>query len=406
MSDNYLFVILLTTRCVNFKFRKMKTIISTLIVLSTLTIKGQVYPSYGPEIDVTITGLTFDAMEPFVSANGDFLFFNNLNDGVNTKLYYATMVNDSTFSFVGELNGTNQATPPHLDGVADIDASNNFYWTSTRDYPADLDNLFYGKFDSGNVTDIGRVRGDFNKSIPGWLVMDHGISYDGQLLYFNNARFNGVNCQGPCETEIGIAQKVNDSTFNKIPSSDIILQNVNDANYIYYAPCISSDNLEFYYTRFAKGEITPNTIFEVCVAVREAPIEAFSMPKVLFYEPISDLIEAPTLTTDKQIIYYHRKITGSHKVVMRYRENPVSTIAKVEQGKEISIYPNPTNGKVNIEIGLSYHDLKLSVFTLLGERIMSTSKQKEIDVSTLSNGAYFLKFEIDGDVGMEKFIKI
>ena len=143
--------------------------------------------------------------------------------------------------------GTNQTVPPHLDAVADMDSLNNFYWTSTRNYPTELDNLFYGTFNSGNVTNIGRVHGDFNKNISGWLIMDHGISFDGQFLYYNNARFDGV-CQGPCETEIGIAQKVNDSTFNKLPNSDSILQNINDTNYIYYAPCISRDNLELYYT--------------------------------------------------------------------------------------------------------------------------------------------------------------
>ncbi len=107
-------------------------------------------------MDVTINGLSFDAMEPFISPDGNYMFFNNLNDGINTKLYYATKVNDSTFSYVGELNGTNQITPPHLDAVADLDSFGNFYWTSTRNYPTELDNLFHGTFNTGNVTNIGR----------------------------------------------------------------------------------------------------------------------------------------------------------------------------------------------------------------------------------------------------------
>jgi len=279
-----------------------------------------IYPSFDSEIDVTISGLSFDAMEPFISPDGNYLFFNNLNDGINTKLYYATKVNDSTFNYVGELNGTNQITPPHLDAVADLDSFGNFYWTSIRNYPTELDNLFHGTFNAGNVTNIGRVRGDFNKNIPGWLVMDHGISYDGQFLYYNNARFDGI-CLGPCETEIGIAQKVDDTTFNKIPDSDNILQYINDTNYIYYAPCISGDNLELYYTRYPKGTITTSTLFEICVSVRNTPSDIFSVPTVLFSELLFDLIEAPTLTTDKQIIYYHRKIVGSHKIVMRYRSS-------------------------------------------------------------------------------------
>ena len=277
------------------------------------------YPSFNPEIEVTINGLSFDAMEPFISPNGDYLFFNNLNDGINTKLYYATKINDSTFNYVGEITGTNQVTTPHLDAVADMDSNDNFYWTSTRNYPNELNNLFHGTFITGNVSEIERVQGDFNMNIPGWLVMDHGISMDGQYLYFNNARFDETNCQGPCETVLGIAQKNNDSTFSKLPNSTSILQNITDANFIYYAPCISSDNLELYYTRYLKGQITSSTVFEICVAVRSDSTSNFSVPKVLFSETISNLIEAPTLTVDKNIIYYHRKTSNSHKIIMRYR---------------------------------------------------------------------------------------
>jgi hypothetical protein len=307
--------------------RKKSLFISTLASLLIISCSSNdydtagsiTYPSFNSEIEVTIIGLSFDAMEPFVSPNGDYLFFNNLNDGINTKLYYATKINDSTFNYVGEITGTNQVTTPHLDAVADMDSNGHFYWTSTRNYPNELNNLFHGTFSAGNVMNIERVQGDFNMNIPGWLVMDHGISLDGHFLYFNNARFDDTNCLGPCETILGIAQKNNDSSFSTLPNSSSILQNINDANFIYYAPCISSDNLELYYTRYLKGQITSSTVFEICVAVRRNSTSNFSVPKVLFSETISNLIEAPTLTVDKNIIYYHRKTSGSHKIIMRYR---------------------------------------------------------------------------------------
>lgn len=182
-----------------------------------------------------------------------------------------------------------------------------------------MNNLFHGTFSAGNVSNIERVQGDFNMNTPGWLLMDYGISLDGQFLYFNNARFDDANCQGPCETTVGVTQKDNTSTFTTLPNSASILQNINDTNYIYYAPCISSDNLELYFTRYLKGQITPSTVFEICVSVRSRSSSEFSLPKVLFSETISDLIEAPTLTADKNSIYYHRKTPGSHKIVMRYR---------------------------------------------------------------------------------------
>ena len=278
-----------------------------------------IYPEFGLEIDVIINGLSFDAMEPFISPNGNYLFFNNLNDGINTKLYYATKINDSTFNYIGELTGANQTSTPHLDAVPDLDVNGNFYWTSTRDYPNELNNLFHGTFNAGNINDIGRVQGDFNMNTPGWLIMDHGISLDGQYLYFVNTRFDDANCQGPCETIIGVAHKENTSTFSTLPNSASILKNINDENFIYYAPCISSDNLELYYTRYLKGRITSSTVLEICVAVRSSALLEFSIPRVLFSETLLNLIEAPTLTVDKKIMYYHQKTADSHKIMMRYR---------------------------------------------------------------------------------------
>lgn len=280
-----------------------------------------VYPSFGSEMEVIINDLSFDAMEPFISSNGNYLFFNNLNDGIDTKLYYATKVNDSTFNYVGELIGPNQTTTPHLDAVADMDSNANFYWTSTRNYPTELNNLFHGIFRDGNISSIERVQGDFNMNTPGWLVMDHGISLDGQFLYFSNARFDDSNCLGPCETILGVAHKINASEFSTLPNSTSILQNINNPDYIYYAPCISANNLELYFTRYLKGQITSGTVFEICVAVRDNSLSEFSIPKVLFSEVISDLIEAPTLTVDQKIMYYHRKSSDSHKIVMRYRNS-------------------------------------------------------------------------------------
>src|SRR3984957_18130740 len=53
---------------------------------------------------VTIEGYSEDAMEPFVSPDGHYLFFNSSNAVVPTNLYYATAVDDTglTFQFQGE----------------------------------------------------------------------------------------------------------------------------------------------------------------------------------------------------------------------------------------------------------------------------------------------------------------
>jgi hypothetical protein len=138
---------------------------------------------------------------------------------------------------------------------------------------------------------------------------------------------------------------------------------------------------------------------------KEFPTDIFSIPTVLFSETIGDLIEAPTLTADKRVIYYHRKIIGSHKIVMRYRDNTTSLEALPEEEVPFTIYPNPTNGIVNVEIDLTYHEVKMSVLTLLGSEVATTAGQPSIDINHIPLGVYLLKVEIDGKTATKKFFK-
>lgn len=134
----------------------MKAGILIIAMLTAISqhIFSQTYPTFGPEIKVTITGLTFDAMEPFISLDGNTLFFNSLNSGGNTNLYYATKVDDTTFTYVGIVNGTYDPSPNHLDGVASVDSLNNFFWVSLRGYPAPMENLHRGMYSGGSVSNI------------------------------------------------------------------------------------------------------------------------------------------------------------------------------------------------------------------------------------------------------------
>ena len=66
---------------------------------------------------ITIAGYSGSAMEPFISPDGRYLFFNNSNDpGVNTNLQFAERTGKLTFRYLGELPGVNSAV---LDAVPD-----------------------------------------------------------------------------------------------------------------------------------------------------------------------------------------------------------------------------------------------------------------------------------------------
>ncbi len=128
-----------------------------------------------------------------------------------------------------------------------------------------------------------------------------------------------MNCVGPCETFLGMAKKESNGVFSKIADSDSVLAQINDANFIYYAPCITKDELELYYTRYRAENVTLATEVEVCVAIRATKTEAFGAPSVLFSSTAATILEAPTLSADKSLLYYHQKVTNTHKIFVRTR---------------------------------------------------------------------------------------
>ena len=79
-------------------------------------------------------------------------------------------------------------------------------------------------------------------------------------------------------------------------------------------------------------------------AIRNNPNDNFSIPIVLFSDNISNLIEAPTLTVDKNIIYYHQKTTNYHKIMMRYIHLPIDATMQIRyNGRVFEVIGDPIN---------------------------------------------------------------
>lgn len=350
---------------------------------------SQSYPVFGTERSVEITGLTFDAMEPFISPDGNTLFFNSLNSGGNTNLYYATRVNDTVFTFQGLVGGCHDTSSNHLDGVASLDDYGNFFWVSMRDYPTIFQNLHRGIFSGGNVTGITRVYGDINITTLGWIIMDAVINFQGNELVYCNAYFDFINnsCGAgiPCSARLGIAEQANDSTFNKAINTDAIFNAVNDTNYLVYAPHFTNDGLELYYTRLLKG--TVNT--EICVSVRNNTADPFSQPLML-YSYYGYVPEAPSLTTDKHIMYYHRKDqSGLFHIFLRYRTGSTG-ISESIQNKLFNISVNFFGNKIIISRKDDPDNFSAEIINSGGQTVLRTKDQKMIDVSTLARGLYLV----------------
>ena len=74
---------------------------------------------------------------------------------------------------------------------------------------------------------------------------------------------------------------------------------------------------------------------------------------------------------------------------------------------EMNVYPNPTNGKVNVQIG-SYEHAQMSVYTMYGECIYQqtcASSNPQIDLRSQPGGVYFLKVNTMSGIVVKKIIK-
>lgn len=270
-----------------------------------------VYEQYtafnNPEV-VTVTGYSGSVMEPFISRDGLYLFFNNEAPG-DKDIYYATFVGATTFSFAGEVKGVNHVGA--VDGVPTMDIANTFYYVTTAFYqnpPPHYDTVYSGVFDpaTGNVNGIAAVDG-VAEDIAGHLNFDVEISSDGNTLYAVDGIFSGNAF--PDEANIFIAVKNAANTFVRLANSATIMANIN-TNDLEYAPGISADGLELFFTRLRLSDFDTR----IYRAVRPSTSTPFGRPQ--YVSAISGFVEGPALSPDEKSLYYHKR-DGSAFVLYR-----------------------------------------------------------------------------------------
>jgi len=259
---------------------------------------------FGREQEVDVSGYNDHIMEPFLSRDGKLLFFNNLNQPhVNTDLHYASRVNDSVFQYGGTVKGVNSE---FLDGVPAMDGFNNFFFVSTRSFEQTLSTIYSGLFFTDTVTDINLVTG-ISKKLPGWVNFDVEVSEDGSMLFTVDGLFDENG--GPYESDLVLALGM-DNIFER--SDNMVLEQIN-TEALEYASCISSDMLELYFTRM-ELPLSESSLAQIYVTNRTSVDEVFRKPYRI--KEISGFVEAPTISPDGKIIYYHKKEGGLHKLYM------------------------------------------------------------------------------------------
>lgn len=248
---------------------------------------------------VQILGYSGDAMEPFISRDGKYLFFNSLNsEPVNTNIYYATPDEEGNFLLAGEVGGVNSVS---LDAVASVDNQGNFYFVSARSYNPNAgrySSIYSGYFGDGTVSDVALVPGNIDRKEEGWINTDAEISPDGKTLFFARSFFPGTAAI-PQKSDIFIASNKN-GQFAVAANSSQILQNVNTEENLEYAPSISSDGLELFFTR-----LNPRLETTIYVAKRSSVSGPFGRPERI--DSVIGFAEAPSVSGDGKTLFFHKK---------------------------------------------------------------------------------------------------
>ena len=242
---------------------------------------------------VSILGYSDHAMEPFLTRDGRYLFFNNLNDpAVNTNLHWAERIDDLTFQYKGEIAGVGTSA---LEGVASMDRNNTFYFVSTRSYNQTLSTIYRGTFANGAVSGVELVPG-ISALTPGMVNFDAEISPDGNTLYFVDSQFSAAGI--PLTADIVIAER-SGTGFSRATNSANIMQQINTSSMLEYAPAISASGLELFFTRLEGN----NAI--IYSSTRSDVSSPFGAPKQI--QAITGFVEGPTLSPDEKSLYYHKR---------------------------------------------------------------------------------------------------
>jgi len=285
-------------------------IISSLLS-AAITVRAADAPDINPGVftnpeRVTINTYNQDAMEPFISLDGNYLFFNNSNNpppGTSTKLYYATRIDDVTFEFVGEITGVNATG---LNAVASMDSNNKFYFISTRSYMQTFSTIYWADFLAGTVSNVELVPG-VSKHKPGWVNFDAGISPDGNTLYFVDGFFGTANF--PQKASLTIAKRKGNH-FVRLSNSRAIMRKINN-NDLNYAPCPTASGLEFFWTRVDPANVSGIGIY---TATRANTSKPYGTPVKI--DAATGFVEAPTISADGKSLYYHK---NENNVFVIYR---------------------------------------------------------------------------------------
>jgi hypothetical protein len=251
---------------------------------------------------VRLAGYDGEAMEPFVSRDGRFLFFNTRNDPrTDTNIHFAEVAFDGHFRYLGLLEGTRSTD---LDAVATMSANNHFCFISPREYRRTLVSVFCGLFNGTKVVDATPQAGLATERL-GRLIFDVEIAADGRSMIYAEGTFSGKDV--PDEADLFLA-KLGADGFEPDPAGRRIFANLNTSA-LEYAPGLSADGLTLSFTRL-EG-IWPFQSAALFRATRKRTNQPFGGPRRL--TAIEGFVEGATYAPDGTL-YFHKRVNGKFQI--------------------------------------------------------------------------------------------
>jgi len=116
-------------------------------------------------------------------------------------------------------------------------------------------------------------------------------------------------------------------------------------------------------------------------------------------ETLSVQVEIPTNTIEGD--YYILFVTDANNDIQESNENnnivceevSVNSFVAIEDviiSSKNKVYPNPTNGKLSLDISSDFEDALIEVYNINGQVVYTRNFTKTIDISDLNTGVYFL----------------
>lgn len=264
-----------------------------------------------------IDGYDDHCMEPQVTGDGKYLLFNNSNGSfVDTHIHICKRTGDNHFQHLGLLPGS---VSKSKDMAPTLDGAGNMYFTCLKTFEKDGHSIYVAKFADEKLSNFDLPQGDISPHKPAEINMDCGVSKDGNTLILSRAHFANYFLP-PDRCDLVIAAR-RSGTFAVRPEQQKFLAEQNTSA-LEYAPCLSSDELELFYTRCGKvskddKRADNGVYFRNMYARRASKFEPFGKPHVL--SELAGFVEAPTVTDDGKEMFYHKKMGDKFRIFRALR---------------------------------------------------------------------------------------